>query len=156
VDEAHIRPAIASDVPTIRAIVQDAYGHYVERMGRAPAPMTADYDRAVADGNVWVLAIGDEVGGLVILRTEADHLLIGNLAVARAHQGLGFGRRLLELAERRALQLGIDDLRLYTNALMHENLAIYAKLGWQEYDRREEDGFRRVFMRKRLVRPAMG
>ncbi|MBB3937252.1 hypothetical protein [Aureimonas phyllosphaerae] len=38
---------------------------------------------------------------------------------------------------------------------MHENLAIYTKLGWEEYDRAEQDGFRRVFMRKRIdPRPA--
>ncbi|MBB4004609.1 hypothetical protein GGR03_003704 [Aurantimonas endophytica] len=33
---------------------------------------------------------------------------------------------------------------------MYENLRIYERLGWEEYDRAEQDGFRRVFMRKRL------
>ncbi|WP_165357486.1 GNAT family N-acetyltransferase [Sphingosinicella sp. CPCC 101087] len=150
-DEPRIRPAIASDVPSIQALIRDAYGHYVERLGRAPAPMRADYEELVGRGDAWVLAIGDDVGGLIVLRTEADHLLVSNVAVAKAHQGRGFGRGLLDHAERRARQQGIDDLRLYTNALMHENLAIYAKLGWEEYDRREQDGFHRVFMRKRLA-----
>ncbi len=48
---------------------------------------------------------------------------------------------------------GIGKLRLFTNELMHENLAIDTKLGWEEHDRAEKDGFRRVFMRKRVERP---
>ena len=31
---------------------------------------------------------------------------------------------------------------------MHENIALYTKLGWQEYGRGEQAGFQRVFMRK--------
>ncbi len=77
-----IRPAVASDVPSIRAVVEDAYGHYVERIGRAPAPMTADYERAVGEGEVLVLTVGRTVAGLMVLKTGADHLLVGNVAVA--------------------------------------------------------------------------
>ena len=45
-------------VPAIRAMVQAAYAKYVERIGRPPAPMLADYEKMLA-GNaqeVWVLA----------------------------------------------------------------------------------------------------
>jgi hypothetical protein len=41
-------------------------------------------------------------------------------------------------------------LRLYTNAAMRENLILYHRLGYQEDDRRGEDGFERVFLSKRL------
>jgi hypothetical protein len=33
---------------------------------------------------------------------------------------------------------------------MTENLALYARLGYEEDERRREDGFARVFMSKRL------
>jgi len=33
---------------------------------------------------------------------------------------------------------------------MHENLAVYAKLGFEETGRGVDGGYRRVFMRKRL------
>jgi hypothetical protein len=33
---------------------------------------------------------------------------------------------------------------------MVENLAYYPRLGYVEYDRRREDGFDRVYFRKRL------
>ena len=37
---------------------------------------------------------------------------------------------------------------LYTNAKMRENLALYARLGWREVDRRTESGFERVYFEK--------
>ena len=36
-------------------------------------------------------------------------------------------------------------------AEMTENQAMYTKIGYREYDRREEDGYSRVYMRKSLV-----
>jgi hypothetical protein len=47
--------------------------------------------------------------------------------------------------------LGYTEIRLYTNIAMQENLAIYTKLGYQECGRADEDGFKRVFMKKRLA-----
>jgi hypothetical protein len=34
---------------------------------------------------------------------------------------------------------------------MHENLHLYPRLGYEEYDRRSDEGFDRVFFRKRLM-----
>ncbi len=42
------RRAVPSDVPAITRLVREAYGKYVERMGREPGPMAADYGRVVA------------------------------------------------------------------------------------------------------------
>ena len=41
-------------------------------------------------------------------------------------------------------------MRLYTNARMTENLSLYPHLGYVEVERREEDGFDRVFFEKGL------
>jgi Zn-dependent protease with chaperone function len=46
--------------------------------------------------------------------------------------------------------LGLPEVRLYTNEKMHENLDVYAKLGFEETGRGLDGGYRRVFMRKRL------
>jgi GNAT superfamily N-acetyltransferase len=150
VDEPHIRGAALADVPNIKKLIEHAYGHYVDRLGHLPAPMTHDYRQLVGNGIIWVLEIDNELAGMVALRREPDHLLVGNVAVAKARQGRGLGRMLMEFAERYARREGIEELRLYTNVLMHENQAIYARLGWEEYARGEQDGFHRVFMRKRL------
>ena len=73
-----------------------------------------------------------------------------NLAVRPADQGRGVGRRLLTLAEQRARDLGLAELRLYTNAAMTENLAYYPRRGYVETYRADQDGFHRVFFRKPL------
>ncbi|KEQ02909.1 GNAT family N-acetyltransferase [Pseudorhizobium pelagicum] len=149
--KSQIRLARDADVSAIKQIVGDAYSHYITRLGREPAPMTEDYAPLVESGNVWLLVVEDEIAGLIVLRIREDHLLLSNVAVATQFQGRGFGRQLLDYAERYAGEQGKDELRLYTNELMHENLRIYQKLCREEYDRAEQDGFRRVFMRKKLA-----
>lgn len=72
------------------------------------------------------------------------------MAVATAYQGFGFGRKLRAFAEAHARQNNVAELKLHTNEVMHENLAICSKLGWSEYDRDEQDGIRKTFTRKRL------
>ena len=81
---------------------------------------------------------------------DGASLLIENVAVSPAAQGTGLGRELMDFAERQARARGLRRLALYTNEVMVENLAIYARLGYRETARRTEDGYRRVFMEKLL------
>jgi ribosomal protein S18 acetylase RimI-like enzyme len=87
---------------------------------------------------------------LIVLRPDEDALFVENIAVDPLVQGKGHGRALLAFAEAEARRLGLSALRLYTNAAMTENLAYYPRLGFRETDRREEDGYRRVFFEKRV------
>ena len=57
---------------------------------------------------------------------------------------------LLVHAELEARYRSYTSLYLYTHEKMAENIALYARVGYVEVERREEDGFRRVFMRKAL------
>jgi GNAT superfamily N-acetyltransferase len=143
-----VRPAVAADVPAIERIVHDAYVKYVARIGKPPGPMLDDYAARVAAGEVSVCADGEEIAGILVLEPAADHLLLDNIAVAPAWQGRGVGRLLLDFADHQARGAGHAELRLYTHVLMHENIALYARLGWQETGRGEQAGFQRVFMRK--------
>jgi hypothetical protein len=45
-----IRLAVESDAPALRQIAVAAYQHYVPRIGREPAPMTANYAAAARLG----------------------------------------------------------------------------------------------------------
>ena len=63
----------------------------------------------------------------------------------------GSGRALLEFAEQQAAERGVRELRLYTHERMTENIELYERLGWTEYDRLVEHGFARVFMRKQVT-----
>ncbi len=145
-----VRPAIAADVAAVERIVCAAYAKYVGRIGKPPAPMLDDYAARIAGGDVHVLEHAGEVVGILVLLPRSDYLLVDNVAVTPERQGEGLGRVLLAAAETEARLRGLSELRLYTNAAMRENLAMYPALGWEEYDSREQAGYRRVFFRKTL------
>jgi ribosomal protein S18 acetylase RimI-like enzyme len=146
-----VRTAAEADVPALHAIAAAAYQHYVPRIGRPPAPMTADYAAAVRRGQAWVASEDGQLAGFIILIVQPGHLLLENVAVLPAAQGRGIGARLLALAEEHARHLGLPEIRLYTNAAMTENLAYYPRHGYTETHRAQQDGFHRVFFRKHLT-----
>ena len=147
-----VRPARPSDAAALTAVAAEAYRPYVPRIGREPAPMTADYAQAVRSGLTWVAEADGDIVGLLVLVARPDHLLLENVAVLPSAQRRGVGARLLALAEDQARARGLDEIRLYTNEAMTENLAYYARHGYAETHRAEQDGFRRVFFAKRLAR----
>ena len=57
---------------------------------------------------------------------------------------------LIEFAEAEAQREGFQSIYLYTHEKMTENQALYAKIGYVEFDRRTEKGLARVYMRKPL------
>lgn len=144
-----IRAATAADAAAIARLVEQAYGHYIARMGKPPGPMLDDYAARVREGVVWVIE-EPEIAGLIVLLPKPDHLLLDNIAVAPARQGSGLGRRLLAFAEAEAGRRGFAEIRLYTHRTMVENQRLYAALGYEETGRGMEAGYERVFMRKRL------
>jgi ribosomal protein S18 acetylase RimI-like enzyme len=150
---ARIRGARAGDAARIGEIARAAYGKYVPRIGRAPAPMVADFAAEIAAGRVVVIEAG-AVAGYMIAWPEKDGYLIDNIAVDPAWQGRGFGRRLMDHGEREARRHALDAIRLYTNAAMTENLSLYTRLGFVETHRAVEQGFCRVFMRRALTTTA--
>jgi GNAT superfamily N-acetyltransferase len=143
-----IRRAGPGDVEELRAIAAAAYQKYVPRIGRAPAPMTADYAQAVRDGQAWAALEDGQIVGFAIIIAQPGYLLLDNVAVLPAAQGRGIGARLLALAEDQARGLGLREIRLYTNETMTENLAYYPRHGYAETHRAEQDEFNRVFFRK--------
>ena len=151
-DELRIRAATAADVPAIANIVDQAYRHYIARIGKLPGPMLDDYATRVRDGVVWVLEEVAVIAGIIVLLTAPDYLLLDNIAISPARQGLGLGRRLLAFAEAEASRRGYCEIRLYTHQTMVENQRLYASIGYEETGRGTEAGYDRVFMRKQLRR----
>ena len=149
-DEPRIRAATAADVSAITEIVDQAYRHYIARMGKPPGPMLDDYAARVLEGVVWVLEEGAAVAGIVVLLPTTNYLLLDNIAVSPARQGLGLGRQMLAFAEAEALRCGYREIRLYTHQTMLENQRFYASIGYEETGRGTEAGYDRVFMRKQL------
>ena len=145
-----IRRARPEEAPLLQALAERAYGPWVPVIGQRPMPMQDDYAARVAAGEAWVLEAEGGIRGLLVLEEHPDHLLLDNIAVEPARQGQGDGRLLLDFAEAEARRRGFPEIRLYTNELMARNIALYARRGYAETERRQEKGFRRVFMAKRL------
>ena len=143
-----LRPAGPMDAVPMRRLAAAAYEKYVDRIGREPAPVSADYERIAESGDAWVAEQGGRLVGLLVVAAARDHLLIENVAVAPQAQGLGIGRELLRLAEEQARAHGLHDVRLYTNEAMTENLEFYPRRGFRETGRAVQDGFHRVFFAK--------
>jgi N-acetylglutamate synthase-like GNAT family acetyltransferase len=145
---AEPRQATEADLPSIQCLIAAAYGKYLSRMDKPPAPLLRDYRPAIENGAIWLE--GSPVIGLISLSQADDVILIENVAVHPDQQGSGVGRRLMEFAEQYARNRQIRRLALYTNEVMTENQAIYTHLGYQVTSRRTDDGYRRIYMEKNL------
>ncbi|MGH7042144.1 MAG: GNAT family N-acetyltransferase [Acetobacteraceae bacterium] len=147
-----IRHAAPEDLAAIVALTEAAYAPYDAVLDAPTVPVTEDYVPRIAAGQVWLLedaagAAGAPRGpimpagpivpaGLIVLERHPDHVLIFSVAVAPSRQGEGLGRRLLAWAEAQARAGGVAEVRLYTNAKMTRNIALYARCGYRETGRR--------------------
>jgi ribosomal protein S18 acetylase RimI-like enzyme len=146
-----LRPATAADVPKLTELVHAAYSPYIERLGGPPRPMTDDYATVVRTHHVMVAERDGEIVGLMVLGVDDEGFFIDNVAVHPSCQGTGVGRALLEHAETAAGGAGFDSIYLYTHERLAENLALYSRIGYVEYDRRQHGGASIVYLRKELA-----
>ncbi len=149
--DTRIRQASPADRPFIEGCVAAAYAKYVPRIGKPPAPMLADYTGLIGAGVVYVLEHRSTPAGVIVIYAGDGHLFVENVAVAPADHGRGLGRALMAFAEAEALRRGLPEVRLYTHQRMTENLGFYRHLGYRVTGRRDEDGYRRIYLRKRLA-----
>jgi ribosomal protein S18 acetylase RimI-like enzyme len=146
----NIRPARVDDLAAIQNCARRAYAHFVDRIGREPAPMVADFAGQIVNGVIHVVEDHRRVCGFIVLYPRGDHLHVENVAIDPAFQRHGLGTALLEFAEQQAHVHGRRAIELYTNEKMTENLEFYPRLGYVETGRSVEDGFSRVYFRKEL------
>jgi GNAT superfamily N-acetyltransferase len=146
-----IRKASPGDAGIVAAITAAAYAKYVPHLGREPQPMTADYNQILLEHSVWLLCLGDQPAGVLVLMRAPDYLLIYNVAVNPTYQKQGLGRQLLAWAEKEAQREGYSLIRLYTNEKMVENITFYQRCGYVEVAREPYMGSTLVHMAKHLV-----
>lgn len=158
IDDFRITRAKTADAPAIARCVDDAYTHYIERMDKAPGPMTQNYWEVVRAHEVYVARgaegmlpnNGDTIVGVLVVIQSGTKLLLDNVAVSPVAQGHGLGKRLVTFAEQRAVELGFSEIELYTHAKMTENQIFYPKLGYNQVRRVFENGFERIYYAKKL------
>lgn len=145
-----IRQATLTDQSAIEACVQSAYATYVDRIGKKPAPMLADYQALIGQNDVFVLTVQESIRGVLVMMRQDESMFVENIAVDPRFQGQGFGHMLMAFAESKAREQRLGAIRLYTNELMTENQIFYRKLGFVEEDHFMQDGYRRVSLRRLL------
>ena len=148
--EYSLRPATGADVPKVAALVNDAYCHYVKRIGILPCPMIENYAEVIANRRVTIAEHYGAIVGVIVLTVDDEGFLIDNVAVDPSVRGRGLGRALLKFAEAEARRAGFDSIYLFTHEKMTENLTLYSRIGYVEYDRRSHGEFSLVYMRKHL------
>jgi GNAT superfamily N-acetyltransferase len=144
-----MRKAVKQDIPQIEELIKATYSKYVPRMnGVTPGPMRDNYHEVLDEHGIYLLHDGTGLAALLVLINEEDHLLFDNIAVRPDLHGRGIGKDLFEFANEEAKRRGYSEMRLYTAEAMWENIALYTKTGWIEYDRFVQNGYPRVFMKK--------
>lgn len=147
---AVVERATAEDVQVIAAMVNAAFSMYIERLGKLPAAMIADYEALVASKDVYVLRTDNQTVGAVLLTDAHDSLRLSNLVVDPTAQGRGYSRVLMDYAYELAHSKGLRAVTLFTNALMHENISLYTKFGFKQTERKSENGYDRIYFRKNV------
>lgn len=115
--------------------------------------MTANYEQAVASHAIDLLEEGGRPIALIELIPKPSHLLIENVAVLPDRHGCGVGGLLLRHADEIARSLGLNELRLYTNAMFSTNIAFYARRGFEEFLREPHPPGGEVVHMKKPVEP---
>jgi ribosomal protein S18 acetylase RimI-like enzyme len=112
--------------------------------------MMEDYAKVIRERRVTVAESRGKITAVLVLAVTDEGFLLENVAVDPSHHGKGLGRTLIEMAETEARREGFESIYLYTHETMTENQALYAKIGYVEFDRRTEKGLARVYMKKLL------
>ena len=130
------RQAEAIDEDAVVRLTTAAYAPYTALFGNPPLPVTEDYAPRILQGEVWLLEEATDLVGLLVIEAVEDHGLIFSVAVSPNRQGRGYGVKLLDFAEARTRSMGFSEIRLYTNARMERNIALYTAHGYAETGRR--------------------
>jgi GNAT superfamily N-acetyltransferase len=149
-DGVTIRLAVREDADIVSVITDAAYSKWIPLIGREPEPMTVDYVEMIEAHPIYILSFEDKPVAVLVLKPEEGQMLIWSIAVNPDYQGRGFGLRLLRLAEDEARYRGFKRIRLYTNSLFSENVALYRWFGYEETRREPFRGSTLVHMAKHL------
>ena len=144
------RRATIADADALNALARAAYAIYLPVIGREPQPMATDWQTLFASQEIWIVDGPAGPVASLALQVAPAHVVIWSVAVMPEHQHKGMGRRLMEFAEGRSRALGRPEIRLFTNAKMVRNIALYHRLGYGETRREELPDRVIVHMSKRL------
>ena len=119
------------DWPHLRDLILRAFAGMDGRINPPSSAHTltaADIAAQAISGEVWL--IGSPAVACMFLTPLPHALYLGRMAVDPAVQRMGYGRRLIALAEARGHALGLTALELRTRIELVENHATFRALGF--------------------------
>jgi ribosomal protein S18 acetylase RimI-like enzyme len=146
-----IRPAVEADLPGIAAVMHEAFAGFIPLTGLTPVPLLEDHRARIAKGESVVLLEDETIVAVAILMMADEAPLIHTVAVLPDRQSAGHGRRLIAHAEEEARRRGAGEIRVGVHVTMAKAIRLYRALGYEQTRRVEQQGYYRVFMRKRLA-----
>jgi len=139
-----IRKAVIEDGKIINQIMTKAYSVYDKSLNLPP--LFADYEKEVKEYPSWVLEVENKIIASLFMYFDQD-AYINNIAVDPDYKGQGYGRILMDYAEKVALERDYHYLLLATHIKLSNNIIYYNKLGYEEIERDEN----KVYFRKKLI-----
>ncbi|WP_227355492.1 GNAT family N-acetyltransferase [Haladaptatus salinisoli] len=151
--DATIRAANPADAATVRRVARESWhAAYDDILGANAVDETVDewYDpdglrESAADpDHDFLVAERAEIVGFVHVAPipdEANVALLVRIYVVPSEWGTGLGTRLLERAERRLRDRGVERLRLSVFADNEVGVAFYDSRGFERVEEREAEGF---------------
>lgn len=130
-------------------IAHQAYQGYCAEMGRVPAPMVADYAQHLREDILFTVQDGHQLVGFAILVTKSDGYWLETIAILPAYSGQGIGTKLMQVIEAYLIR-HTSSYQLYTNKVMRDAQRWYITLGFEETDRRQSEGFQRIYYKKKF------
>ncbi len=91
---------------------------------------------------------GMPIGCIGVKGTDKGYAELKRLWIVPSARGMGLAHRMMAEAEEEARRLGIKCLRLDTNSVLSDAVAMYHKLGWTEIERFNEDPYPDLFFEK--------
>lgn len=149
-ESIYLRKANLKDAPAIKECASSAYTPYISVIGTEPSPLKENYENLIKLQRIHVLTKANSVVGFIVCFPGDGHLLVDNIAIHPDFQGHYLSAWFLRFAEQTAIDLGFSKIRLYTNINMRRNIRLYKMAGFFEIFRREEKGFHRVYMEKKI------
>lgn len=131
-----IRRALAGDLDAVVQLTTAAYAPYTALLGAPPIPVAEDYAPRIGRGEVWLLESSGEPAGLIVLRAAPgphNDLLRRRCTCL---PGQRFRHRPTQMGGRTDAPMHLPEVRLYTNAKMERNIALYKAYGFHETGRR--------------------
>lgn len=144
------RLARRGETSVVSALVAAAYAPYLPRFGQQPAATLVDFDRLIAQRRLYVLEDDNGPAAVMAGGPQDRAFAIDFIAIPPDRLRRGLGRALIAYAETLARMAGLSRVDLSVEEALWESVARCHRLGYEEVDRRDEDGLARIYFRKHL------